>query len=90
MVTVLINVGMWFERYVIIVTSLSHEFVTVSWAQYVPSAVEMKIMVGSFGWFFMWFLLFIKVLPVISIAEVKERYLHQLPKLQKMKEANNG
>ena len=37
----------------------------------------------------MWFLLFMKVLPVISIAEVKERYLHQLPKLAKMKEASN-
>jgi Ni/Fe-hydrogenase subunit HybB-like protein len=67
-----VNIGMWFERFVIIVPSLSHEFEPWQWGTYVPSWVDISILVGSFGWFFMWFLLFIKQLPVVAIAEVKE------------------
>jgi molybdopterin-containing oxidoreductase family membrane subunit len=67
-----INLGMWFERFVIIVPSLSHEFEPWQWGNYMPSWVDLSILLGSFGWFFMWFLLFIKQLPVIAIAEVKE------------------
>jgi len=63
---------MWFERFVIIVPTLSHEFEPWQWNHYAPSWVDISILVGSFGWFFMWFLLFIKQLPVIAIAEVKE------------------
>ena len=63
---------MWFERFVIIVPTLSHEFEPWQWSSYVPSWVDLSILVGSFGWFFMWFLLFIKQLPVIAISEVKE------------------
>ncbi len=63
---------MWFERFVIIVPSLSHEFEPWQWGHYLPSWVDVSILVGSFGWFFMWFLLFIKQLPVIAISEVKE------------------
>jgi molybdopterin-containing oxidoreductase family membrane subunit len=70
--SIFINLGMWFERFVIIVPSLSHEFEPWQWSTYLPSWVDMSILVGSFGWFFMWFLLFIKQLPVIAIAEVKE------------------
>ena len=70
--SIFINLGMWFERFVIIVPSLSHEFEPWQWTQYAPSWVDMSILMGSFGWFFMWFLLFIKQLPVIAIAEVKE------------------
>jgi len=70
--SIFINLGMWFERFVIIVPTLSHEFEPWQWAHYVPSWVDISILVGSFGWFFMWFLLFIKQLPVIAIAEVKE------------------
>jgi molybdopterin-containing oxidoreductase family membrane subunit len=67
-----INLGMWFERFVIIVPSLSHEFEPWRWSGYAPTWVDYSILVGSFGWFFMWFLLFIKQLPVVAIAEVKE------------------
>ena len=67
-----INLGMWFERFVIFEPSLSHEFEPWQWSGYLPSWVDMAFLVGSFGWFFMWFLLFIKQLPVIAIAEVKE------------------
>jgi molybdopterin-containing oxidoreductase family membrane subunit len=70
--SIFINLGMWFERFVIIVPSLSHEFEPWQWNHYAPSWVDISILVGSFGWFFMWFLLFIKQLPVIAIAEVKE------------------
>jgi Ni/Fe-hydrogenase subunit HybB-like protein len=70
--SIFINLGMWFERFVIIVPSLSHEFEPWQWSAYLPSWVDVSILTGSFGWFFMWFLLFIKQLPVIAIAEVKE------------------
>src|SRR5512133_1427642 len=67
-----INIGMWFERFVIVVPSLSHEFEPWQWSGYAPSWVDMSLLVGSFGWFFMWFLLFVKQLPIVAIAEVKE------------------
>ncbi len=72
MITIFINIGMWFERFVIIVTSLAHEYEPWQWNVYKPTWVEMGIMVGSFGWFFMWFLLFMRVLPAVSVAELKE------------------
>jgi molybdopterin-containing oxidoreductase family membrane subunit len=67
-----INLGMWFERFVIIVPGLSHEYEPWQWSTYVPTFVDYSILIGSFGWFFMWFLLFIRQLPVIAISEVKE------------------
>jgi Ni/Fe-hydrogenase subunit HybB-like protein len=67
-----INLGMWFERFIIIVPSLSHEFEPWQWSYYVPTFIDISILVGSFGWFFMWFLLFIKQFPVLAISEVKE------------------
>jgi molybdopterin-containing oxidoreductase family membrane subunit len=71
-----INLGMWFERYVIIITSLSREYVTGAWGIYVISPVELSILGGSFCWFSMWFLLFLKAFPVIAITEVKELEIH--------------
>jgi molybdopterin-containing oxidoreductase family membrane subunit len=63
---------MWFERYVIIVTSLSHEYEPFAWGMYRPSLTEMGILAGSFGWFFFWFLIFTRILPPVAIAELKE------------------
>jgi Ni/Fe-hydrogenase subunit HybB-like protein len=71
-ITLFINIGMWFERFVIIVTSLSHEYEPFAWGMYRPSMVEMGIMFGSFGWFFFWFLIFTRILPPVAIAELKE------------------
>jgi molybdopterin-containing oxidoreductase family membrane subunit len=71
MIAVFINVGMWFERFVIIVTSLSRDFLPSSWAYYKPTYVDAMILIGSFGFFFTWILLFAKALPVVSMAEVK-------------------
>jgi molybdopterin-containing oxidoreductase family membrane subunit len=66
-----VNVGMWFERFVIIVTSLHRDFLPSSWIMYTPTITEGAIMLGTFGLFFTLFLLFIRTFPVIAIAEVK-------------------
>ncbi|MEX2526997.1 MAG: NrfD/PsrC family molybdoenzyme membrane anchor subunit [Gemmatimonadota bacterium] len=71
-ISIFINIGMWFERFVIIVTSLSHEYMPFAWGVYRPSIVEMGIMVGSFGWFAFWFILFTRLLPPVAISELKE------------------
>jgi Ni/Fe-hydrogenase subunit HybB-like protein len=71
-ISIFVNIGMWFERYVIIVTSLHHEYEPFAWGVYRPSTVEMGIMVGSFAWFGFWFLLFTRLLPPVAIAELKE------------------
>ncbi|HIF98496.1 MAG TPA: hydrogenase [Myxococcales bacterium] len=71
-----INIGMWFERYVIIIGSLSREYISGAWGIYVISPVELSVLAGSFCWFSMWFLLFLKVFPVIAITEVKELEIH--------------
>ncbi len=70
-IAVLVNVGMWFERFVIVITSLSRDFLPSSWAYYKPTLVDIGILLGSFGFFFTWILLFTKALPVVSISEVK-------------------
>jgi molybdopterin-containing oxidoreductase family membrane subunit len=71
LISVLINVGMWFERFVIIVTSLHRDFLPASWTSYRPTPVEIAILAGSFGLFFTCFLLFCRFLPMIAMAEVK-------------------
>ncbi len=70
-ISILINVGMWFERFVIIVTSLHRDFLPSGWSSYAPTPFEIGMLLGSFGLFFTLFLLFCRVLPVIAIAEVK-------------------
>jgi molybdopterin-containing oxidoreductase family membrane subunit len=71
-VALLVNVGMWFERFNIIVSSLSHEFMPHTWGLYSMTWVEISILAGSFGLFFLLFISFIKVLPSVSVTEVKE------------------
>jgi molybdopterin-containing oxidoreductase family membrane subunit len=69
--SIIINIGMWFERFVIIATTLARDYLPSSWSYYVPSLTEIGIYVGTFGLFFTLFLLFTRVAPVIAIAEVK-------------------
>ena len=69
--TVLINIGMWFERFVIIVTSLYQDFIPASWGQFHPTVVDVCLYAGTFGLFFTLFLLFVRWIPMIAIAEVK-------------------
>ncbi|MFW5822086.1 MAG: NrfD/PsrC family molybdoenzyme membrane anchor subunit [Tangfeifania sp.] len=69
--SIFINIGMWFERFVIVVTSLHRDYLPSSWAMYKPTWVEVAIYLGTFGLFFTLFFLFIRFLPVIALAEVK-------------------
>lgn len=69
--SLVVNVGMWFERFVIIVTSLHRDYLPSSWAMYTPTFVEFGEFIGSFGLFFTCFLLFARFLPVVNMAEVK-------------------
>lgn len=70
-ISIFVNIGMWFERFVIIVTSLHRDFLPSSWSMYSPTWTEVAIMLGSFGIFFTLFLLFCRVLPMVAMAEVK-------------------
>jgi molybdopterin-containing oxidoreductase family membrane subunit len=70
-VSIFVNIGMWFERFVITVTSLHRDFLPSNWGQYAWSMYDTAILVGSFGMFFTIFLLYLRILPAISIAEVK-------------------
>ena len=70
-VSIFINIGMWYERYVIMIT-LSRDFIPYSWGTYFPSLMEFGYLFCSFCWFGMWFWLFIKFVPSVSIFEVKE------------------
>jgi len=70
-IVILVNVGMWFERFVIIVSSLHRDFLPSSWGMFVPTLVDLGILLGSFGLFFTLVLLFAKTLPVVSISEIK-------------------
>ncbi|WP_353125961.1 NrfD/PsrC family molybdoenzyme membrane anchor subunit [Parapedobacter pyrenivorans] len=69
--SIVVNIGMWFERFVIIVTSLHRDYIPSSWAMFYPTWVDVGIFVGSIGVFFTLFLLFLRFLPGIAIAEVK-------------------
>jgi molybdopterin-containing oxidoreductase family membrane subunit len=70
--SILVNVGMWCERFVIIVTSLHRDFLPSSWAMYAPTWVDWSIFVGTIGFFGTLFLLFLRFVPAISASEVKE------------------
>jgi len=83
-VSILVLIGMWFERFNIIVPSLGHDFYPYTWGIYVPTVTDSTIIIGSFAWFLLLFLGFIKVMPSLSVVEVKET----LP--PPMKEAAHG
>jgi len=69
--SIVINIGMWFERFVIVVTSLHRDYLTSAWTMYKPTIVEIGLFLGTLGLFFTAFFIFIRVFPVIAIAEVK-------------------
>lgn len=70
-ISILVNVGMWFERYVIVVTSLHRDFLPANWGEFNMTFFDFGALIGSFGMFLTLFLLYIKTLPAISISEVK-------------------
>ncbi|MHB9005574.1 MAG: NrfD/PsrC family molybdoenzyme membrane anchor subunit [Limisphaerales bacterium] len=70
-ISILVNIGMWFERFVIVVTSLNRDFLPSNWGYYLPTWVDICTYLGTFGLFFTLFLLFMRFLPIVAIAEVK-------------------
>lgn len=70
-ISIFVNIGMWFERYVIVVTSLHRDYLPSSWDLYIMTPHEFGILIGSFGLFFTLFLLYARFFPAIAMAEVK-------------------
>jgi hypothetical protein len=70
-ISIFINIGMWFERFVIIVTSLHRDYIPSSWTMYHPTFIEVGIFIGTLGFFFTCFLIFSRVFPVIALNELK-------------------
>jgi Ni/Fe-hydrogenase subunit HybB-like protein len=70
-VSIFVNIGMWFERFVIVVTSLSRDFIPASWGYYRPTFWDISTFLGSFGLFFTMFCLFVRYVPMVALAEVK-------------------
>lgn len=77
-ISIFVNIGMWFERFVIIAGSVAHDFLPNAWGHYRPTWVEGGIMVGAFSLFFFLFLLFVKHLPSVSMTEMKEMIHHNV------------
>jgi molybdopterin-containing oxidoreductase family membrane subunit len=71
-ISILVNVGMWYERFVIIVGGPAHDFIPYAWGLYSPSIIELGIMFGTFCMFFLLFILFVKHMPSVSMTEMKE------------------
>lgn len=71
LITIMVNIGMWFERFVIVVTSLANDFLPSSWGYYSPTIVDIFTFIGTFGVFSTLFLLFVRFLPMMAIAEIK-------------------
>jgi molybdopterin-containing oxidoreductase family membrane subunit len=69
--SIIVNIGMWFERFVIIVTSIHRDYITSSWTQFHPTYVDMGVFLGTIGLFFVLFLLYSRVFPVLALNEVK-------------------
>ena len=70
--SIVVNIGMWFERFVIIVTSLHRDFIPSNWAMYYPTWVDFSLLFGTIGFFGTLFLLFLKFVPAVAVSEVKE------------------
>jgi molybdopterin-containing oxidoreductase family membrane subunit len=75
-VSILVNVGMWFERFVIIVVGQHRAYLPSGWGDFKPTIVDISILIGSFGLFFTFFLLFIRFLPMIAMWEIKRTVGH--------------
>ena len=77
LITIFVNIGMWFERFVIVCTSLSRDYLPSAWAYFSPTWVDWSMLIGSFGLFFTLFLLFCRLMPVINMSETKSTLAKQ-------------
>jgi molybdopterin-containing oxidoreductase family membrane subunit len=76
-ISILVNVGMWLERFIIISQSLSKDFLPSSWGLYFPTVWDISIFIGTIGLFIMLLFMFLRVLPAISVFEMRE-LVHKL------------
>ena len=76
-ISLIVNVGMWFERFVIIVTSLHRDFLPSSWGYFRPTYVDILTFMSTFGLFLFMFVLFVRFLPMIAASEVKGMLAHE-------------
>ena len=81
-ISIIINIGMWFERFNIVVTSLSRDYLPSAWASYSPTWVEVAFFTGTLGMFITGVLLFFRFVPMIAISELKS--------VSKFDKPNNG
>ena len=86
-ISIVVNIGMWFERFVIIVTSLHRDYLPSSWTMFSPTFVDIGIFIGTIGFFFVLFLLYSRTFPVIAQAEVKSILKASGEKYKKLREA---
>ena len=86
-ISIVVNIGMWFERFVIIVTSLHRDYLPSSWSMFSPTFVDIGIFIGTIGFFFVLFLLYARTFPVIAQAEVKSILKASGDKYKKLREA---
>jgi len=86
-ISIVVNVGMWFERFVIIVTSLHRDYLPSSWTMFSPTFVDIGIFIGTIGFFFVLFLLYARTFPVIAQAEVKSILKSSGSRYKKLREA---
>jgi len=89
-ISIVVNIGMWFERFVIIVTSLHRDYLTSSWTMFSPTFVDIGIFIGTIGFFFVLFLLYARTFPVIAQAEVKTIMKSSGERYKKLREAGKS
>jgi molybdopterin-containing oxidoreductase family membrane subunit len=77
MVSIVVNIGMWLERFVIVITSLHRDFVPSSWGVYAPTQWDWAVLIGTIGFFVTLMFIFMRLLPAISIFEVREVIHHE-------------
>ncbi len=88
-ISIVVNVGMWFERFVIIVTSLHRDYLPSSWVMFSPTFVDIGIFIGTIGFFFLLFLLYARTFPVIAQAEVKTILKSSGENYKKLRDGND-
>jgi molybdopterin-containing oxidoreductase family membrane subunit len=77
-ISIIVNIGMWLERFVIVVTSLHRDFLPSSWGIYIPTKWDWATYTGTLGFFMFLIFLFVRALPSISIFEVREVVHHEM------------
>ncbi|WP_299222824.1 NrfD/PsrC family molybdoenzyme membrane anchor subunit [uncultured Psychroserpens sp.] len=89
-ISIVVNIGMWFERFVIIVTSLHRDYLPSSWTMFSPTFVDIGIFIGTIGFFFVLFLLYSRTFPVIAQAEVKTILKSSGERYKRIREAGDS